>query len=327
MILTRIAIGAVLIVVVLGLVWADAGLAHAPATTQPASDLSCLRDVGRYLLTHGAILAGVLTIVVTWGTLEMVRLARGAGHEPLRAWSCVAVGVLVLSPWIESGLGRLGPGACWGVDLSGGGFWLTAPALALALLVVFVLVLARGRVEGAIGSLATTTWLIAYLGLFGSFVMRLRADLAGPVGAWAVLYFIAVVKFSDIGAYFTGVFFGKHRIVPTISPKKTLEGYLGGLVLAVVISVVLSYLLGIIGLSAEQPCRGMLLSPGRAVLFGLLMGLAGEVGDLLESLIKRDAQIKDSGELLPAFGGVLDVIDSPLFAAPPAWWLLTWWLG
>jgi phosphatidate cytidylyltransferase len=72
---------------------------------------------------------------------------------------------------------------------------------------------------------------------------------------------------------------------------------------------------------------GPWLSVGQAVLFGLAMGLVGQIGDLIESLIKRDAEIKDSGSLVPTFGGVLDVIDSPLLTAPLAWWLLTCWLS
>ncbi len=329
MILTRIVIGAVLIVVVLALVWADASLSVSPAPAEATPSTATSPALGQtlrlpsvidYLLTHGAILTGVLAIVLTWGTVEMTRLARGAGHEPLRIWSGIAVAALALSPWIESGWSACSP-------QTDSGFWLTGPVLGLSVLVGFVLVLARARVEGAIGALASTTWLIVYLGLFGSFLVRLRTDLAGPLGSWAVLYVIAVVKFSDIGAYFTGVLIGRHRVVPTISPKKTAEGYVGGLVLAVVVSVVLAYLLGIISAYTGQPDRGMLLPLGRAVLFGVLMGLTGEVGDLLESLIKRDAQIKDSGSVLPAFGGILDIIDSPLFAAPLAWCLLMWWLG
>jgi len=110
-------------------------------------------------------------------------------------------------------------------------------------------------------------------------------------------------------------------LAPSISPKKTIEGFVGGVVFSSVISLLLARLGAIIA-----PSEVMWLSTSRALVFGLVISIVGQVGDLVESLFKRDAKIKDSGALVPTFGGVLDIIDSPLFTAPVAWWLLMRWL-
>ncbi len=320
MVRTRVFFGALLIIAVVGLVALDAWLTDQIVPDWPWLAGSLAGGVLCDFLFKGAVLTGVLAIVVTWGVLEMGRLLRAAGHQPAVGWSCLAVFVLMGLPWlsITPALG----------DRSAAGEWqATGQWLAIAVFVGVVWVLARGRTEGAISGMASTTWLIVYLGFLGSFVTRLRMGIPGPAGAWLVLYFIAVVKFSDIGAYFTGISIGRHRIVPKISPNKTLEGFVGGLAASVVVAVVLARLGGIIMPWYGKSAAGWLLPMGRAAVFGLSVGLVGQVGDLIESMIKRDAQIKDSGALVPTFGGVLDLIDSPLLAAPLAWWLLTGWLG
>lgn len=319
MVRTRVFFGILLIVLVVGVVVLDAWL-----TQQTFPDWEWLaggRAVGVMadFLLHGALMTAVLAIVVGWGVLEMGRLCRAAGFRPAAGWACLATIVMVGLPWLSitpvlGGRSSLGE---W--EVTGG--WL---AICVSVSVGWVLV--RGEPQGALSSMASTIWLIVYLGFLGSFASRLRMDMVGPIGSWLVLYFIAVVKFSDIGAYFTGVAVGRHRIVPKISPNKTLEGYIGGIVVAVVVSVALAWLVGIIVAWYEGLSGGRWLSAGQAVVFGLAMGVVGQVGDLVESLLKRDAQTKDSGSLVPTFGGVLDIIDSPLLAAPLAWWLLTSWL-
>ena len=126
-------------------------------------------------------------------------------------------------------------------------------------------------------------------------------------GQFYVLYLIVVTKFSDMGAYLTGSWIGKHKMVPEISPKKTWEGFVG----ALAFSLLGSY--GMFWLMSKQLSR---LDWTHATILGLLLGFAAIVGDLAESILKRGTGTKDSGHFLPGIGGALDLIDSLLFTAP-----------
>ncbi len=125
-----------------------------------------------------------------------------------------------------------------------------------------------------------------------------------PGGEWLVLFLAVVTWASDIGAYYAGTLWGKHPLLPSISPKKTVEGVLGGLVLAVGVAFL-----------AQQWFTSE-LSLADAVILGVLLTIAGLLGDLFESMIKRRTGVKDSGGILPGHGGMLDRLDSLLFAAP-----------
>ncbi len=137
-----------------------------------------------------------------------------------------------------------------------------------------------------------------YLGFLSSFLLGIRIDF-GVIG---FLMFIFTVKGSDIGAYTIGRMFGRHKFVPRISPGKTWEGVLGACIFALIVSCLFA------GFSGIMKIR-------YAALFGILFGFLGQLGDLVESIIKRDAQKKDSSGNIPGFGGVLDVIDSPVATA------------
>ena len=117
-------------------------------------------------------------------------------------------------------------------------------------------------------------------------------------------------KFTDIGAYFGGRALGRHKLIPWLSPAKTWEGLLAGVITA-----------GLVGMACAPQVSN--LSWQKAFVFGAIIGGVGQLGDLLESLMKRDAEVKDSGTLIPGFGGILDVIDSPLLAAPFAYLLFS----
>jgi phosphatidate cytidylyltransferase len=154
--------------------------------------------------------------------------------------------------------------------------------------------------------LALLVWITAYLGLLPSFLMQLRW-----LNVAALALGIFIPKCCDIGAYFTGRLLGRHPMAPVLSPKKTWEGMLGGLLLSAAAAVAINRPLSVV--------RGDLA----AAVFGLVVGGAGVLGDLAESMIKRDCRRKDASQMMPGFGGVLDVIDSILFAAPIAYyWLL-----
>lgn len=165
----------------------------------------------------------------------------------------------------------------------------------------------------SVARIALVVLTAAYLGLLPSFLAQLRwlGDPAGSRGTLALALVIFVPKFGDVGAYLTGRYLGRHRMTPVLSPKKTWEGLAGGLALSVVTALALNRL--------GPALRGGDLA---AVGFGLTVGAAGVLGDLAESLIKRDGGQKDASQVVPGFGGVLDVLDSLLFAAPVAYcWL------
>lgn len=124
-----------------------------------------------------------------------------------------------------------------------------------------------------------------------------------------VFYLVLAVKMTDVGAYTTGRLFGKHKLIPRISPNKTVEGFFGGILFAVIASCIFAwafdYRMGVISFPMMH-----------AVILGIVLALSGTAGDLFESLIKRASGAKDSGAALPGMGGLLDVLDSLLFGAP-----------
>ena len=159
---------------------------------------------------------------------------------------------------------------------------------------------------------------LVYVGLMFTFAVQMR--LFWGVGAMAA--WIICVKMGDIGAYTVGRLFGRTKMSPTISPGKTMEGALGAMLFALTGSWICFH--GIVQL-APPYVEGMPGQPIGWVIFGLLMGSVGIMGDLAESLLKRDVGCKDSSAWMPGFGGVLDILDSLLLSAPIAW--LCWLLG
>ena len=131
----------------------------------------------------------------------------------------------------------------------------------------------------------------------------------GPTGRWLVFYLIAVVKFTDIGAFVIGSRLGRHKLILRISPGKTWEGFIGGVAVGLLVSLFVFFLagghFGVITMRIYD-----------AIFLGILLPVMGTVGDLTESMLKRAANSKDAGRLLPGMGGALDVLDSLLFGAP-----------
>lgn len=169
----------------------------------------------------------------------------------------------------------------------------------LALLALFILQLRRQDNSQAIVGISTTLFGILYVSWFLSFLIKIRYL---PQGAGYLAAVIFITKSSDVGAYLIGSRFGKHGLITRISPKKSIEGSIGGLLFSILASI------------ASRPLLGF--SYPHLIVLGLCLGLLAELGDLSESLIKRDCQVKDSGFLFPGMGGVLDLIDSLLFTAP-----------
>jgi phosphatidate cytidylyltransferase len=161
-----------------------------------------------------------------------------------------------------------------------------------------------------------TVLAVAYIGLLGSFTIQLRWVEGRHQGLMAVVLLVATAKGADTGAYTLGRLAGRHKLWPRLSPKKTVEGALGGLAFgvgaALLVTAIARYGLGIPTFTWPA-----------ATLYGLVVAAVAQLGDLMESMIKRDAERKDASQAVPGFGGILDVLDSLMFAGPVAYalWL------
>jgi phosphatidate cytidylyltransferase len=184
-------------------------------------------------------------------------------------------------------------------------------ALFLAVWLLFIVAVAQyGGPGGNTARLAAAVLAVAYVGWMLAFAVQLRMHWG--VGALASL--IVVVKMGDTGAYTVGRLIGRHKMAPKLSPGKTLEGAAGALAFAALGSWATFALI-----AAGRPAGSSSTVAWGWLPFGLLVGGAGIFGDLAESFLKRDAGVKDSSRWLPGFGGVLDIMDSILLAAPVAW--------
>jgi phosphatidate cytidylyltransferase len=178
--------------------------------------------------------------------------------------------------------------------------------IVLVLLTIFLMQFTRKDNDKAIIGISTTPFGIIYVSWFFSFLIKVRYLLPGFEGVKLLGFILLVAKSGDIGALLFGSLMGKHLLLPRVSPNKTIEGCMGSFVVSVAVAILSKDLL---------PARlgFSLLHVG---LMGAFFGVIGQLGDLSESLIKRDFNVKDSGKLMPGLGGVLDMIDSLLFSAP-----------
>jgi len=255
----------------------------------------------------GVGLVILLMLILPLATREVATLFTAERVRPYRVLSMFGSGCLVLHAFATQ-FPKFQPIA----------------ASTLAFIVVFVMLLAalnralRRESQEAITHMAGTVLATLYLGGLAWFLVALRVKHAYHgdgtprfVGStMTILMILLVVKFTDIGAYFGGRALGRHKLIPWLSPGKTWEGLFFGVVTA-----------GLVGMACAP--RVANLSLVKAFFFGVVIGGVGQLGDLLESLMKRDAEVKDSGRLIPGFGGILDVIDSPLLAAPFAYLLFS----
>ena len=178
--------------------------------------------------------------------------------------------------------------------------------IVLALFFLLLMQFKRRDSSGVIVDISTTLFGILYVSWFFSFIIKIRY-LFGGLGFLVAL--LLITKLGDIGAYLVGSRWGRHPLMPHISPKKTIEGALGGL------------LFSVLGALVSKPF--LPFGYGQLLLIAIGLGVLGQLGDLSESLLKRDCQIKDSGSIFPGMGGVLDQIDSLLFTAPVFYFYLS----
>lgn len=266
------------------------------------------RDLPAAILV-GLILTGSLVFSLVWWlpgfvifAITLIGMAAVEVHQALKRVEMTSA-ILV----IEIGL----------VAMMGGGYVVTRrepelsatyllACLGLMVLFCFLVRLPKGA-KGFVKDTSASMLTIAYLPLMGAFASLLVAD---DQGALRVLLWLGTVICSDTGGYIAGVLFGKHKMAPTISPKKTWEGFAGSVVLgATFAALVGSLLLG--------------TAWWTGALIGVALVLAAIFGDLVESLVKRDLGVKDMGSFLPGHGGVTDRIDAMVLSAPAAWILMT----
>lgn len=225
--------------------------------------------------------------------LELAALTKNTGVNIFKSVA-IPAGVLLASSWYVK---QVVAG-----DQASFQFYYVMFVLALSLLALFIVQAFKYGTDGVIANCSVSLLSILYLGFLSGFFVGIRVDF----GVWGFLMFMCVVKCSDIGAYTIGKIFGKHKFVPSISPAKTWEGLFG----AVLFATIAAFAFGLL-------CD--IMDVWMAVVFGVVFGFLGQLADLAESMIKRDAEQKDSSQTVPGFGGLLDVLDSPLATAPVAY--------
>ena len=279
--ITRIFIGFLLIVSLLGLLYADEYFTGATAKLLPM----------QHIPAGGILFAASALIILPLLALELSRMLRAINPDaPGFVWTlsvalcAFIVGCEHLFHWVIIA-------------------WLAGNVLLLTLLPSLIAALSK-KWFTALTGLGYWVLISVWIGWLPSYWIDMRSTLPAWALAWAVL----TVKSGDIGAYFSGVALGKNRMAAWVSPKKSWEGLAGAIILSCVVGAGLTNALG----------QSILVG----VAFGALAAFIGMLGDLAESILKREALAKDSGRILPGMGGVFDVMDSLLATAPLAVWLL-----
>lgn len=252
------------------------------------------------------LLLVLLLVLSAAASYELISLLDPV-RRPQPFLTTLVVWLVLFSNWMPHFFSREPP--CLGRDPW---HWVLA-AMVIALLGAFLYEMATFRNAAAsVERIALMYCIVAYLGFLPSFFAQLRWLGDTPAnGTCALVLAIFVPKCGDIGAYFSGRRFGRRPMAPVLSPKKTWEGAAGGIAASVVAAIIIDH-----ALATMLP--GILAEIG----FGITVGIAGMLGDLAESLIKRAGQFKDASQSIPGFGGFLDVLDAIIFAAPVAYaWL------
>lgn len=251
---------------------------------------STLPFVSILLMLFVAGLAGV-------GIWEYAQLAINKGIRPVKRWMVAAAVAEVIALYASLVF----------VDFP------QLPILVLAVaLVIFFLLHFRDH-TAALFTIAVEFFGVVYVAAPLSLMLGVLYPVAHngvpQEGRWWLVYLILVTKITDVGAYFVGRLWGKHKLSPNLSPKKTVEGAIAGFISAVLMSMAIQY-------AGNRFFDGHFsLTFIESIWLGMLIGVVGQIGDLAESLLKRDAVVKDSNTL-PGLGGVLDMVDSLLFTTP-----------
>jgi phosphatidate cytidylyltransferase len=270
------------------------------------------------VVAGGAALAALLAIAAAIGAWEYFRIARATGQTPMEGVGIACAGVIPLVVHARF----------LGIQIP------AIPIAAVAFVAILGLAIWRRGVEGRpLGAAAVTVVGALYTGGMLSFAYGLRyhpyafadshlGSFSVASGALLLMLPMLVTWASDTGAYFVGRSLGRHKLIPKVSPGKTVEGAIGG----IVASILVAWAVGDVLRDSAQ--LGFKWFPWGIVAFGAAVSVAAQIGDLFESLIKREAGVKDSSRILPGHGGILDRLDSLFFVLPVSFllvqWLLTW---
>ncbi|MGH7145807.1 MAG: phosphatidate cytidylyltransferase [Planctomycetota bacterium] len=288
----------------------------------------------------------IVLLLMAGGSFEFYRLARNEGARPFALYGTLATLILATIEWLslphgpihDGAVATLPPAQQSAAEIAANAVptWLPKPwplailvfAFALAVMGAFLLAMRRKDLSGALRDIAVTVTGIVYIWFLCGFMIVIRHigrdgfNLGGWTAAgshWVsfgqrlMIAVVVAAKSVDTGGYTVGKLIGRHKLIPAVSPGKTVEGAIGGFVFAVA-GIALVKALGFLNE----------FSWIQATVFALVVGVAGMFGDLAESVLKRSSGTKDAGGYVPGFGGVLDVIDSFMFACPVA--CLTVWV-
>jgi phosphatidate cytidylyltransferase len=231
----------------------------------------------------------LLTVVAAAGSYEFYRLDLNGKLIPLHYFGIITIIALLMIPYFSPGI-------------------TVTHILSLAVIISLVWLLFTNHKEQAFNRWSWTMAGLLYLGLMPSYWVKLRCI---EYGRDYVFWLISIIIINDVAAYFVGRALGKHALAPKISPRKTWEGAAGALIASILVSVAF-YFSGILPLHCWQ-----------LVWIGLLLSVVSQMGDLIESLLKRNKSVKDSGNLLPGHGGILDRVDSYIITATAAYYIIT----
>ncbi|HWA87694.1 MAG TPA: phosphatidate cytidylyltransferase [Opitutus sp.] len=252
-----------------------------------------------WLRTIGGV--ALITVISVLTLREFYKLMRGLGLEPFEKLGMTFGSLVTLAPWFEARFG-----------------WPASHVLALAVIVFSIRILGEREPHNRVESLAATLFGLVYIAYMLQFLVRIVTPQAGDrVDATGRLllfvWLVAVAKFCDVGALLTGLAFGRHHMSPRISPKKTWEGAVGGVIVSMGVGAFVAWLA-----RGHFPAH---MTPLVSALIAAPVALIAIVSDLIESVIKRRATIKDSGGIIPGIGGVFDVSDSLILTAPLGFFL------
>jgi len=259
-----------------------------------------------YIWGPTPLVAAVLLGITLLAVLEMVQMMTTAGYPALK--------------WTSGGLVLLWMVGAYFSTTSETAAVKSLPTVMpiLSVWAVTIGCLFRKNQSQSLAKLMGSFLTIAYVaGLMQFMFLLLIAGRGEEDGRSLLLYAILVIKFTDIGAYFIGSSIGKHKMIPTISPAKTWEGVIGGVVIATGVSSLLLFLY-------NYQLSGISFSWVDGLVLGFGLAVVGVVGDLVESMLKRAAGVKDSGSWLKGMGGILDVLDSLIFALPLLYIYIYW---
>ncbi len=299
----RLLLGTVLVLALVGGLWLDQYLDGLPLPERFAAPALRL-GVSSGTFPPGMVVLPVAVTLSVLAAREMASLFKSKGLlASRRMHSIAAIAGLLVSCLVPERVDAVTAVA-------------VVATAAVAVLVGALLYHSRhASYEGIVAAAGGVALSFVYLGLAFGFILAIRREHS----AWTLLYLLTLVKGCDSGAYFFGTALGRRKLIPWLSPGKTWEGLAGGAVVAAGLGALGAWVLG----RWDAGEIGLRLAPIMGAMLGLVLGILGQVGDLLVSLLKRDAHKKDSGHVLPGFGGILDLLDSPLLAAPAAFWLFS----